>query len=548
MKTIAFYSYKGGVGRTLALSNIAMRLADFGKKVVMLDFDLEAPGLHCKFADFSKGKSLNKGIVDYLYEFHKNHQIPPSIKEYGKSMHNTTRPMFLIPAGNPNSSDYWRKLSSINWFELFYGEQALGVPFFLDMKQKIEKELAPDYFLIDTRTGITDISNLTLSLLADQVVILSANNKENIEGCQRIVRSILNKENALLEQKKDIILSLTRIPSPTTPEEKLLEENIRRRFQFQFSDLSYPSGEPLNAVPVVIHSNREMEYNECFKLGYEKEIRSTPDTTANEYMELFERITAKDLTQKEIQKFNEEKARGRLLCRIRQATGKTMVFELLEEAEKKYPNDSEVQYLYATNLLIIGKTSEALIQIEKAIDSVKYHRTSYFLKKSEILCVMGRYNEAYDVIYPFRTVSPNYLFIYCQTLIMKKNTSSEEIANTIELLKNSSYNMGDIYNLIAVYERMRGNYDEALKNIYQALELDKEESMYYSTLAEIKAEQNDIPQFYLNIDIALDKGLDLEYTIKQVPEIYGKFKNDEKFISLLKRYEKYNEIELLQQL
>ena len=46
MKTITFYSYKGGVGRTLALANIAKRLSEFGKKVCLIDFDLEAPGLH----------------------------------------------------------------------------------------------------------------------------------------------------------------------------------------------------------------------------------------------------------------------------------------------------------------------------------------------------------------------------------------------------------------------------------------------------------------------------------------------------------------------
>lgn len=55
MKTITFYSYKGGVGRSLALVNIATRLAEFGKKVCVLDFDLEAPGLHLKFPD-SKNK------------------------------------------------------------------------------------------------------------------------------------------------------------------------------------------------------------------------------------------------------------------------------------------------------------------------------------------------------------------------------------------------------------------------------------------------------------------------------------------------------------
>ena len=48
MKTLTFYSYKGGVGRSLALVNIATRLSEFGKKVCIIDFDLEAPGLHLK--------------------------------------------------------------------------------------------------------------------------------------------------------------------------------------------------------------------------------------------------------------------------------------------------------------------------------------------------------------------------------------------------------------------------------------------------------------------------------------------------------------------
>jgi hypothetical protein len=48
MHTVAFYSYKGGVGRTLLLANTARFLALAGKKVVALDLDLEAPGLHYK--------------------------------------------------------------------------------------------------------------------------------------------------------------------------------------------------------------------------------------------------------------------------------------------------------------------------------------------------------------------------------------------------------------------------------------------------------------------------------------------------------------------
>ena len=45
MHIVTFYSFKGGVGRTLALVNIGIELAQTGKRVLLVDFDLEAPGL-----------------------------------------------------------------------------------------------------------------------------------------------------------------------------------------------------------------------------------------------------------------------------------------------------------------------------------------------------------------------------------------------------------------------------------------------------------------------------------------------------------------------
>ena len=41
---VTFYSWKGGVGRTMALANTAVQLARKGNRVLVVDWDLEAPG------------------------------------------------------------------------------------------------------------------------------------------------------------------------------------------------------------------------------------------------------------------------------------------------------------------------------------------------------------------------------------------------------------------------------------------------------------------------------------------------------------------------
>lgn len=47
---VTFYSFKGGTGRTMAMANVAWILATNGKRVLVMDWDLEAPGLHRYFA------------------------------------------------------------------------------------------------------------------------------------------------------------------------------------------------------------------------------------------------------------------------------------------------------------------------------------------------------------------------------------------------------------------------------------------------------------------------------------------------------------------
>ena len=55
---------------------------------------------------------------------------------------------------------------------------------FLDLRAKIEQEFAPDYLLIDSRTGITETGGVATTVLPDTLVCCLANNRENLEGAR----------------------------------------------------------------------------------------------------------------------------------------------------------------------------------------------------------------------------------------------------------------------------------------------------------------------------------------------------------------------------
>jgi cellulose biosynthesis protein BcsQ len=59
---VTFHSFKGGVGRTLSLYNVGLQLAAWQRKVLLIDADLEAPGLSVFLKDQLRGD--RKGFLD----------------------------------------------------------------------------------------------------------------------------------------------------------------------------------------------------------------------------------------------------------------------------------------------------------------------------------------------------------------------------------------------------------------------------------------------------------------------------------------------------
>lgn len=68
-RIVTFYSYKGGTGRSMALANFAWILAASGKRVLAIDWDLEAPGLHRYFRPFLTDPELveTDGLIDAVW-------------------------------------------------------------------------------------------------------------------------------------------------------------------------------------------------------------------------------------------------------------------------------------------------------------------------------------------------------------------------------------------------------------------------------------------------------------------------------------------------
>ncbi|WP_025740512.1 KGGVGR-motif variant AAA ATPase [Aquimarina pacifica] len=546
MKTITFYSYKGGVGRTLALSNIAKRLSEFGKKVCLLDFDLEAPGLHHKFRKNIAQEKINNGIVDYIYEFSQNKTLPSNISDYVTKVSFQSKyleDIDLIAAGDTNSKEYWRKLSMINWNELFYQENSQGIALFVDLKEKLKKELNPDFLIVDSRTGITDVSGITMSILADEIVLMAARNWENIEGIKQVINTLTIPENSFKEGIPKINFVLSRIPFFSDPKEKYKVQYAKSSiFETinKYLDNNNDNDYQLEKI-FLIHSDPELELEEKFKIGYEYDRNNLDDQkppTSIDYLELFQELTKNELTKNERERFNALRRAKLLIEQAKKSNDKSNKIKLLESALNLNPESNEIYHDLAVLSYEIGDYKNAKKFIELAL-SINSNSIKSLYIKGLTLSKLNKKNEAEKIYLDILKKNDRFLgaMIGLGHIYNDKGENEKALEyhmRAVEIRPDFEYG----YNSVANALRNIGNYEKALDYIYQGLAINPHNIYLTVTLAEVHAHLNNNREFYKNLELAFTFGLDndlfQEIIIKE--SIYKPYLQDKKFLDLLDKY------------
>src|SRR5262245_25538942 len=277
MHIVTFYSFKGGVGRTMALVNTAVELTQRGRRVLVVDFDLEAPGIQTYEPFVSGTKHL--GVVDYVTEFIET-GVAPDAQKYIAEHRVDGASIWLMSAGR-HDGDYPRRLNSIEWLTLY--KELNGYLMFEDLKQQWKTGLNFDYVLIDSRTGHTDVGGICTRQLPDANVLMFLPNDQNLAGLEEVVRNI--RLEAEGERKKTIQLHFCPSNIPDLDDE---EQILRRHLQEAMRKLQYD--QPAS----IIH-----HYNSLALLDQTIFVKDRPMTRlSEEYRQLVDAIVAENLEDK----------------------------------------------------------------------------------------------------------------------------------------------------------------------------------------------------------------------------------------------------------
>ncbi|MFM0565644.1 KGGVGR-motif variant AAA ATPase [Paraburkholderia sediminicola] len=218
-KIVTFYSFKGGVGRTMALANIAFLAALNGKRVLVMDWDLEAPGLAYYFKclhDASQARNLREapGVLDLLWDwvvstrnasnnadFEMLFERFKSGQVFDRCVHSLIPREFVsnggildfIGAGAKTVAScdlpYEDALAQFSWPQFF--EEGIGGIMLQELSQWARTNY--DFVFLDSRTGLADVAGICTMQLPDTVALCFVLNRQNIDGVARVANAIRTK-------------------------------------------------------------------------------------------------------------------------------------------------------------------------------------------------------------------------------------------------------------------------------------------------------------------------------------------------------------------
>lgn len=219
-----FYSFKGGVGRSMALLNTAYGLVAKGRNVLVLDMDLEAPGIsgfmsrekeipHFARHDMldllqwaketaphvSEDAPLDPSSLPPLTDYAV--RVPPEKLEKLPHKHRELGRLDVIPI--EVDRNYYERVPAVaiasmdrdtllrvgsllrSWLKS--RRIALDIPDYYGPVPEEDRSAFYDYVLIDSRTGSTEVGGLCIGPLSDQLVVLCGLNDQNVEDTRHFL-------------------------------------------------------------------------------------------------------------------------------------------------------------------------------------------------------------------------------------------------------------------------------------------------------------------------------------------------------------------------
>ena len=164
---VSIHSFRGGTGKSNLTANLASSMVQQGKRVAIVDTDIQSPGIHVLFGldQANMGRTLN----DYLYSRCPIEEVAHDVTSLLRHQTGSGGVLYLLPS-SINARDIAKVL-----------REGYEVNLLQDSFYALSELLTLDYLLLDTHPGLNEETLLSIGI-SDILVVLLRPDKQDFQG------------------------------------------------------------------------------------------------------------------------------------------------------------------------------------------------------------------------------------------------------------------------------------------------------------------------------------------------------------------------------
>lgn len=194
-RIVCTHSFRGGTGKSNLTANMAVILAAAGKRVGVIDTDVQSPGIHVLFG--IDAAAPPRTLNDFLW---RRAPIEAAVCDVGGVLAPEEATIYLVPA-SIKASEIARIL-----------REGYDTALLSEGYRALIETLRLDYLLIDTHPGLNEETLLSIAV-SDLLIQVLRPDQQDFQGTA-VALEVAHKLNV-----PEIVLAVNKVPSSLDPEE-----------------------------------------------------------------------------------------------------------------------------------------------------------------------------------------------------------------------------------------------------------------------------------------------------------------------------------------
>ena len=167
VKVVSVHSFRGGTGKSNTTANLAATVARSGKRVGIVDTDIQSPGIHVLFG-FDES-DMNLSLNDYLWGRCLVEEAAYDVTHKLQGQGSSNSAIYLIPS-SLKAGEIARVL-----------REGYDVGLLNDGFQGLIQQLNLDYLFIDTHPGLNEETLLSITI-SDVLLLIMRPDRQDFQG------------------------------------------------------------------------------------------------------------------------------------------------------------------------------------------------------------------------------------------------------------------------------------------------------------------------------------------------------------------------------